>query len=238
LHFGQAVVGPIAELQLGDHNGGMDIERIRANVAVLRVLFRMEQKVLAGHAHVNPSYISRLEAGITKRPRLEELSRVASVFGLGVDDLSKEVECVVRKARLTLPKPVQSQPIDADDGSYVFEGSDVIRYVRPPMAAAADPHRGVDMREVAPDHFFVEVIGDCLEPEVKSGDWLVMSETRTPQVGKVVLVEVFGELHLKKIVSNNGRMVLGSQRGILVLPREGARYLGVEVKRLREPEEI
>jgi hypothetical protein len=101
----------------------------------------------------------------------------------------------------------------------------------PLLTAGADPSQGAEMI-VNEDEFIVRVDGDCLEPEIESGSYLVMSRTRKASIGEVVLVAVNGEYHLKRLVQRNGMTELGSRLGRLSVPSDGVEYHGTRVRTL------
>jgi SOS-response transcriptional repressor LexA len=82
------------------------------------------------------------------------------------------------------------------------------------------------------DQFVVQVIGDCLKPDIEDGFYLLMSKSKAFGVGDVVLVSVDGEYHIKRVISRNGAIELGSERGRLRVSVDGAVFHGTMIRPL------
>jgi len=106
------------------------------------------------------------------------------------------------------------------------------RVTRVPVhgVAAAYPPRGADLDEYAGGRlYFLFVEGDCLTPEIKTGNWVLMDREGQAAVGKVVEIQVGNERHIKKLVQQNGNWEFTSKLGTLTLPPDGFEVVGVMI---------
>jgi hypothetical protein len=105
--------------------------------------------------------------------------------------------------------------------------------------AAAYPPRGAELDDHASRRLYILLVeGDCLTPQIDSGDFVLMDREGRPAVGKVVDLLVGSERHIKKLVQQDGDWVFTSKLGTLTLPPDGFEVEGVMVKVLtaKEPQ--
>lgn len=81
------------------------------------------------------------------------------------------------------------------------------------------------------NRFFVVIAeGDCLAPRVSHGAKCVIDRNPEPRAGRIVLVEMGGTWHLKRLEHQNGRLVLTSNYGDLVpLADADVTYIGTHL---------
>lgn len=231
------------------YNAGMDKSVLARNLRRLRRAERLTQIELGKLASVDDSYISKLETERVKDPSYEYLDRLARALRVSVTELlgvggaynvGSETD-----PSISSPEPAPetdalqqiAQKIDRLERLIVHEAAQAFRHdVSEPqehMVAAAQPAMGTEIGgfDTWPRRqFTVTVEGDCLEPEIMPGDLLVCDRDRPPAPGDVVVVEVNGERHMKRVVRRNGQLHLTSKRGPLALPSDGASVLGVMIE--------
>jgi transcriptional regulator with XRE-family HTH domain len=97
--------------------------------------------------------------------------------------------------------------------------------------AAAYPPRGADLDDHASGRRYILFVeGECLTPEIESGDAVLMDREGRPAVGKVVEIRVGSERHVKTLVHQNGDWVFTSKLGTLTLPPDEFVVEGVMVE--------
>lgn len=73
--------------------------------------------------------------------------------------------------------------------------------------------------------FMVVAEGNQLAPRIVHGAHCVIDRTPGPRAGRIVLVEIDGAWHLKRLEQQGGRLVLTTNQGD-VMPLEAAEYIG------------
>jgi transcriptional regulator with XRE-family HTH domain len=221
----------------------MDRESIGALVRRLRRARGLQQFDLARLADVGRSWLSQVELDRMGRPDPERLARLAAPLGVEPDRLLAAVG----------PGPGQAAPEVARwEDQTVIEATDLVRrrsegrWLRLPVRSQASAGGGSppDVRTVAFEvllsevgHRFeaVEVVGDCLEDELRKGEVVVVDLDGSPTPGDIVLAEHEGEW-IFKIVERRGEelfLVAHSARPALRVDGDRTRILGVALEASR-----
>ena len=214
----------------------MDRESIGALVRRLRRARGLQQYDLAGLAGVGRSWLSQLEIDRMERPDPERLRRLAGPLGV-------EAERLLAAAGYGADREEQVT-IEAADRALRRRSAG--RWLRLPVRSQASAGGGSppDVRTVAFEvrgaevgHRFeaVEVVGECLEDELRKGEVVVVDLDGSPLPGDIVLAEHEGEW-LFKIVERRGQelfLVAHNDRPPLRVDGERTRILGVALEASR-----
>jgi transcriptional regulator with XRE-family HTH domain len=228
----------------------MDRESIGALVRRLRRARRLQQVDLAGLAGVGRSWLSELELDRIARPAPGRLERLAAPLGVDPDRLLSTVD--YESAALAAGRPRRRGDAPGKD-EIVTESTELVvrrrsegRCVRLPVRSQASAGGGSppDVRtvsfEVLPGevgHRFeaVEVVGDCLEDELRKGEVVVVDLDGSPVPCDIVLAEHDGEW-IFKIVERRGDdlfLVAHNDRPALPVDGDRTRILGVALEASR-----
>jgi DNA-binding transcriptional regulator YdaS (Cro superfamily) len=188
---------------------------------------------MARRIGVAESMVNRWKAGATL-PSPESCQKIATGVGVSPDEV-----LIAAGYKAGKVAPHQRSIVDLVDelaarvrqSEARYRTHDAVLFAGPVIPAGADPNQGADML-VNEDRFVVEVIGDCLEPDIESGVHLLMSKSRPFGEGDVVLVVVNGEYHLKRVIRRNGVTELSSRRGRLSVPSDGVTFKGSMIRPL------
>jgi transcriptional regulator with XRE-family HTH domain len=225
----------------------MDRESIGALVRRLRRARGLQQFDLARLANVGRSWLSRVELDHIERPDPDRLGRLAEPLGV-------EAGRLLAVAGYASPATaVDRAESPGGEDQVVIETADPGlrrrsegRWVRLPVRSQASAGGGSppDVRTVAFEvlgaevgHQFeaVEVVGDCLEDELRKGEVVVVDLDGSPVPGDIVLAEHEGEW-IFKIVERRGDelfLVAHNDRPALHVDGERTRILGVALEASR-----
>lgn len=211
----------------------MESDHFAANLTYYRVIAGLKVSELARRSGIHQSMISRYETGEVF-PRRPHLTSLCGALGVTLAQLvgtpPPEVFPPGTPPQVR-PRPTPAQPPAPARRLFPRDGR-ILRLVR----AGANPSGGESWLadEASTERYTIQVIGDCLSPEVQEGDLLVLDLDRVPRIGDIVAVVVHGELHVKKVMDRTGAgLYLTSKRGDLTLPDEGAELLGVSIDHTR-----
>jgi transcriptional regulator with XRE-family HTH domain len=216
----------------------MDRESIGALVRRLRRARGLHQFDLAGLADVGRSWLSQLELDRIERPDPGRLTRLAGPLGV-------EPARLLAVAGQADGPPWEDQVAIETLGRGLRRRSEG-RWVRLPVRSQASAGGGSppDVRTIVFEqlagevgHRFeaVEVVGDCLEDELRKGEVVIVDLDGSPVPGDIVLAEHDGEW-IFKIVERRDKglfLVAHSGRPALRVDGERTRILGVALEASR-----
>lgn len=196
------------------YDGNMDKEALAYNLRRYRRARGWSMERLADLAGLSKATISRIESGMVTRKTEEQVERLAPVLDVTVDQL---ISWHAGEGPHARPHPRG-------------HGAAAIRSGRAAGLAAAQPQVGEPLLDDGPDPsiFWLEVTGDCLEPNICPGDALKMSSARRPYLDDVVAVIIDGTRYIKRVKLRDGQPILVSKYGP-ALELRGAEVEGVMV---------
>lgn len=148
---------------------------------------------------VPPSVLSAWLKGKSLPARKSEY-RLATYFGLPLTDIHHlivESECQAGEQGPIMARALRA-PISAGGGA--------------PSEVTAIPY-WPRPEERSHDFVSVEVVGDCLEPYIRAGQWVVVDTTASPRPGDVVAAEREGEQIVKVLEKRNNDLWLVAAQG-------------------------
>lgn len=89
-------------------------------------------------------------------------------------------------------------------------------------------------RNLPGNRFAVEVRGDCLSPQINSGDIVIVDPDLSWRPGQIVAIRFDGAHQVKRLVEANGRIVVESNDGRFELAADEDRIVGVVVAYVHE----
>ena len=217
----------------------MDRESIGALVRRLRRARGLQQYDLAGLAGVGRSWLSQLEIDRMERPDPERLRRLARPLGV-------EAEWLLEAAGYGLAAADRGKEVTIEAADRALRRRSAGRWLRLPVRSQASAGGGSppEVRTVAFEvrgaeigHRFeaLEVVGECLEDELRKGEVVVVDLDGSPLPGDIVLAEHEGEW-IFKIVERRGQdlfLVAHNDRPALRVDGERTRILGVALEASR-----
>lgn len=225
---------PLWSIAGGAEHGAVSAAPFGPNLTYYRLAAGMTMSELARATGISQANIGRYERGEVITPGQRKLQALCRALGVTYEQLMVQAPPevfppgTVPTARTVAPP---SPPPTRERGLFPRDGR-ILRLLR----AGANPSGGESWlaAEASTERYTVQVIGDCLAPEVQDGDILVLDLDRTPRIGDVVALVVHGELHIKKVMDRTGTgLYLTSKRGDLTLPDEGAELIGVSIEQTR-----
>jgi transcriptional regulator with XRE-family HTH domain len=219
----------------------MDRESIGALVRRLRRARGLQQFDLAGLAKVGRSWLSQLELDRIERPDPDRLGRLAGPLGVEAERL-----LAVAGYGPAAPATDREERVVIEEADRGLRRRSQGRWLRLPVRSQASAGGGSppDVRTVAFEvlggevgHQFeaVEVVGECLEDELRRGEVVVVDLDGSPLPGDIVLAEHEGEW-IFKIVERRGEelfLVAHNDRPALRVDGERTRILGVALEASR-----
>lgn len=197
---------------------------VSVNLETYRTARGWSQTDLAVAAGVEKSTVSRIESGKRPNPRGSTLVKLATALDLKSTDLTGETS---------------SMP-----SSIVYQGVTQVPVIRYLHASASPSWRDTGERIAIPETLAGMaktllagvVTGDCMAPEVESGDWVIWdSAKRNPQDGDMVVVSHDGDVLVKRAYRDEkGAFLLVSNDGQRIRPN-GAVLEGVAVSIIKKP---
>lgn len=175
---------------------------------------------LARRAGLDPSTISKVLSGQRMRLSEDTVAKLAGAFGRTVDELR------VESLGLPRPPPVEFTPLERE---LLLIGEEPVAYAGPTDSARAlDDAMRERIRSRGRHLEHVRVSGDCMEPEVRAGDIVLVDPTDTyPTDGRlVVVVTDEGDVLLKRFRILDGEPFLTDNKGRVLRPN-GARIQGI-----------
>jgi len=164
---------------------------IGKRIELARVLKGMSRVQLAKAIGVSDVSIGRWERG-TQPIRLEHLYELARVLGQNIHDFLHDEPATLRDLVLRAA-PVTTQVGSAGPGA----PSEEYAYIPAAVAPQADI-------------FGLEVVGECLLPEINPGDTLIVDRNLSPRDGDLVVAVVEGSCMVKRFRDSGGRSWLES----------------------------
>lgn len=155
---------------------------------------------LARLTNINHAVLSQAENGkrwVNKLPSGDDLSRLADVFGLTVDQLIGK-EAILARVRPSIEELLRRI------GAILLPDEHIIEIEQVVSAGKGEGIlREIDMGYLAPKRhpgrrFLVRVDGNCLDPEVRAGDFVVIDPDRPAEDGDLVVAVLDGEKALVK----------------------------------------
>jgi len=181
----------------------------------LREQTGISQNDLADQIDVERSYISQIESG-RRNPSIDVQKKLAQVLGTTLDDLLSAAGHRVQSPR---PRARTSQELLRELQRTMESERMAGPILVPEVASAAsagpgayaEPERWPYLPE--PDehgHAFISVpvVGECMDPDIRPGERVIVDTMGSPRPGQYVVVEHDGETLVKKIELRNGDLWL------------------------------
>lgn len=234
-------------MQFRPYTLGMDAMVFGKNLKHWREQAGLSKKELAARAEIDASMMTRYEKGEVASPGTDRLARLADALTreLGrlvtVDDLiqqspatePRESELVrefrdlsARVRELEADYDVEVYPRGAvgSAGGRTFANDDVVYLVRSRRLSRLPGGRQP-----------LEVVGDCLAPDIKSGQIVFVQPDISWRPRQIVAVRVNGGVQVKRLKEHvNGVLVLLSNDGELHISDNDATIVGVVVAAQQE----
>lgn len=192
------------------------VESFADRLRRVRLVAGFKQETLATATGLSKSYISRLEGGYIVNPSGPRIQRIAATLGVslsylltGADmpgmsvmrearpayEIARELEAVLREAPIMVE--VLAQPVSAGAGAPEVES---IPFWPKPGER---------------NHHFkaVEVVGECMEPRIMRGHFVIVDLTAEPHHGDVVVAQNHDEYLVKVLETHNGDLYLVAVQG-------------------------
>lgn len=191
----------------------------------------MSQEQLAKIVQVERSYISHIESGRTQMPTRNILVSIARALETNTEQLLIAAGYLAPPQSKLRGNPTPQQMIRELEAAMPI----LVPETRQPASAGA----GIDAEAEywpywpAPenrrhDFIAVEVQGDCMEPRIRKGQRVIVDRTASPSPGDIVLAICQGQVVVKELKNQNGRLVLAALQGPPpVEVTEDTRILGV-----------
>jgi transcriptional regulator with XRE-family HTH domain len=206
---------------------------------------------LAEQSGVSAATLSNILTMRTKQPATDTCIRLAPFLGVSEDDL---LELAGHKSAADTPPRVRSvaelaaelarRAQELERQVQELRSASELLIIEVPVTAEASASRG---RTVSPDDVSywgarkvdklpgnqqaLRVVGDCLDPQVRSGDIVLVDPDIPWRVGQTIAIRVDGGCQVKRLLKINGQLTLDSRHGQMVIDDEDARIAGVVIAR-------
>ncbi len=190
----------------------MQPEHVGALIKRLRSERGLTQGQLATYAQVTRSWLSLVELGRRERPEREMLERVASVLRVPPETLLAAAG--YRVTPVPPRKQRTPQEIIRELEATMREAPIMVEVLPQPVSAGA----GAPEVESVPfwpkpgerNHVYkaVEVVGECMEPRIMRGHFVIVDLNAEPRAGDVVVAQDDGEYLVKILEQRNGDLYL------------------------------
>lgn len=200
---------------------------------------RLSQVKLAKLAGVDSSYISKLEHGKIPNPTKDSIGKIADALAVPLASLwpdddaphfvtRDELEATVAEIRRHIAETLDTEvweavPVQVDGSASQSRHTvaDEWIYWEVPRRLRGRPSRRQGIR----------VIGDCLKPDINSGDRVIVDPDIAWRPDQIIAIRVNGGVQVKRLVALGPPLVLKSNEGYITVDEEDSHIAGVVVWR-------
>lgn len=188
-----------------------------------------QQSDLVGASGLSSTIISRYVTGPDVPSRAATIEKIAHALGVSEEDVRhamrgeaaasppRSVADIIAELEAQAPiaiPVVQNITASAGPGEHVSE----YIYLPPTL------RRGKNKNNI----LGIVASGQCMEPHILRGDYVIFDRDAAPKVGNIVVASVDGEVYVKRLVEVGGKKVLrGDADGCVVSLNGEAEVIGV-----------
>lgn len=202
----------------------------------------MDQVDLANFVGVSETAVSRwINKGV--QPKLKACELIAAALGLEFEDVARRAGHSIGGDHPVEPHKRSLQEIAAELLARIREEEAAYEYEGVPVTAAgsAGQERVVlaedevvlpsrRLKKLPGRRVALEIVGDCLEPQIPNGGVAVVDPDIAWRPGQTIALRHNGGVQVKRLIAmGDGRLVLGSRYGEMIVPETDTRIVGTVV---------
>jgi Predicted transcriptional regulators len=176
------------------------------------------QEQLARKSGLTRGYISVLELRGTTDPRARVLLKLAEAFNISLDELYEVAgyKPTGEKVRTETPEEILERlKLASPVAIPVYDHFTV--HAGPPTEAPSEYIYRARAKTAGKNIEAYIVHGHCMKPKIEDGDIVIVDRDIAPEVGRVVLCVVDGEVYVGRLIKENRKVVLKNGHGTKLL---------------------